>query len=1212
MDVEHRTLFHVLGPVEADDGDHGLSLGPPRQRALLGVLLLHRDEVVSTARLVDALWGEDPPRTAGHSLQTYVSGLRVVLGADRIETRPPGYVFHAASEEVDACLLEERIRAGVHALDSGDAATAAALFARGLALWHGEPLADVAGTLSIGPEVARLRELYLRALDGWAAAQLRMGRHEDVLPELERLTRAHPLAERLWCHRLVALYRAGRSADALRAYQDLRSILVEELGVDPSVEVARVYEQILVQDPHLLAIGTAPPAASDGELRNPYKGLRPFAEEDAADFFGRDDLVREMLGVLAEPGRGLLAVVGPSGSGKSSAVRAGLLPAVDRGALAGLEKAIVMTVLPSRDPVGAVAAALGGVGGGSRIPPPDDPGWLTRLLEERAGDSPVLLVIDQFEELFTLVDTDVRRWFLDALTLALDADRIDLRIVVTLRADFYDRPLGHADFGRRFVAGTVAVLPLSAEQLEEAAVGPAHRMGIVFEPALVAAMVAEVADQPGALPLFQYALTELFERRRGDTLALDAYRAFGGVRGAVSRRADDLYGRLSADEQHAARQLFLRLVHPGEHVDDSSRRLPAGEIAGLNVDPVAMQTVLDRFGRARLVSFDRDPRTGAATIEMAHDALLRTWDRLGSWIDDAREDLRRRDALVVAVDEWRSEGEHAGFLLTGPRLDAYERWAETTSLRLTSRERRFLDASLHRRDRDREAEQARHRQEEQLRRRAARRLWGLAAAVGALMMIAAVVVVGVLSDQGPRVGLVYAGGDGTFEAYIAAGVDRLERDFDVVAERVESFGGYEDATDDIASLCQAGSDVVFLGGFNYAVPGLVAAPQCPDTTLVALDADTLVELRNLSPAEFAELGLPVREMPANIVPVVFASEEGSYLAGAAAALSTRTGVVGFIGGQPDPIIETFRAGFEAGVTAVSPDVDVLATYVTHRTDDTSLLEAYGNPTLARAAALAMYEDGADVIYAVAGDSGRGVIDAAIERSDATHRWVIGVDVDWAVKEPPSRARHVLTSVLKRLDVAIVDTMQDVFDHGEIPSQPRRYGLADGGVTLSEEGGHLSAHQERLDTLRQQIIAGAVEIPTVPGGPTRPAPTQGVTAEDARIEFDGEACTYHGPTRVDTDELLHVATDNTTELALAVISARAIEPPPFDPEPVELQGIPGWVDEGTMAAVPVDPQTVGRLTVTLYPGLAELVCTWSPSPDITLSQRVVQITVTPAS
>ena len=1080
-EAEHRAratgmLFRVLGSVEVEADGGPLPVGPPRQRALLGALVLHRGEAVPPGRLVDAVWDGDPPRTAAHSVQSYVSGLRSVLGAERIETRPSGYVLHTSCDEVDACRFERLVTDGLEAAKGSAHAQAVELLEEALRWWRDDPMGGLTVGVEIAGELARLRELHVAALAGWAAAQLALGRHEQILPELERLTLRFPLRERLWGHRLLALYRAGRSADALRAYQQLRERLADELGTDPSAELVRLHEAILVQDPHLHAAEPAPPRpGTSADARNPYKGLRAFSEDDAAEFFGRDELVRDLLHVLSEQGRELLAVVGPSGSGKSSVVRGGLLPALRSGALPELEGWPIATMLPGTDPFGSVVGAVGAA------PPSAASGerWLVDLLDHPDTPRPLVLVIDQFEELFTLVaDPQDRQRFLDGLTTALEVRAAVLRVVVTLRADLFDQPLRHPRFGRRFVAGTVAVLPLTAGQLEAAASEPAHQAGVTLERGLIAQLVGDLADQPGALPLFQYTLTELFERRNGGPLTLASYRAVGGVQGAVSRRADDLYGRLTADEQAVARQLFLRLVHPGEHTTDSRRRVPVSEIAALDVDPVAVQTVLDRFGRARLLTFDRDLQTGAATVEMAHDALLESWGRLRSWADDSRDDLRRRTGLAAAAAEWRTAGQQPDYLLVGARLASYERWAAITSLHLTTAEQHYLATSVARRDREQAAAAARRQEEARLRRSAGRRLWISVAAITLVTVVAALATMRLLAEPPAQVAFVTAGANSVYEQLLEQGLADIERRFDVQTERITPVTAPGDI---VVSFCAGAFDLVFVTFTSVAdiVETVESAPDCPDTTIVMLD---MVGLEH----HF--------DLPPNVLPVTFVTAEGSFLAGAAAALHTETGVVGFVGAQPVLLIEEFRAGFEAGLAAISGDVDILATYVTDSTDHDAGLEAYGNPTGAALAASELYDRGADVVYAVAGDSSHGVLNAAIELSDpAQPLWVIGVDTDWHVTQPGGRARHVLASMVKRLDVAMVDVMQAFVD-GELSSTTRVYGLADGGVELSLRGGQVT-HTDALESLRQQVVDGTFRVPTSPSGPTLPSPAARATSAE---------------------------------------------------------------------------------------------------------------------
>jgi DNA-binding SARP family transcriptional activator len=208
-------------------GSNAAAAGPQLERTPLGALVLHRDEVLSVAALIDILWGDHPTRTASHSLQTYVSGLGSILGPDRIETRPPGYVLHATPDEVDVDRFDHTVEAATAALAAGDARHALALLDDGLGWWRGEPLADIPHDGAMAGEIARLEELHLCALERRVDAQLALDRPDAALPELERLTRLHPLREPLWSQLLLALHRAGRPGDALLTSQRLRRTLAD-------------------------------------------------------------------------------------------------------------------------------------------------------------------------------------------------------------------------------------------------------------------------------------------------------------------------------------------------------------------------------------------------------------------------------------------------------------------------------------------------------------------------------------------------------------------------------------------------------------------------------------------------------------------------------------------------------------------------------------------------------------------------------------------------------------------------------------------------------------------------------------------------------------------------------------------------------------------------------------------------------------------------
>ena len=368
----------------------------------------------------------------------------------------------------------------------------------------------------------------------------------------------------------------------------------------------------------------------------------------------------------------------------------------------------------------------------------------------------LVLVIDQFEEVFTLVtDETVRAHFLESLVTAVLDPRSRLRVIITLRADFTDKPLQYMDFGELVRQRTEFVLPLTPDELELAITGPARRVGLVMEPGLVTHIIRDVGEQPGTLPLLQYALTELYEHRAGRRLTLAAYEESGGVQGALGRRAEEVYSSLDKVGRDTARQLFLRLVTLGEGVEDTRRRVLRTELEGLTGDRgegiadkdqaigdrgqgVVINEVIDEFGKARLLSFDRDPLTRGPTVEVAHESLLQEWRRLREWLDESRADIRMQRVLGYAASEWLDSGMEVGFLLRGSRLDQFEGWADTTDLALTQGEQDYLQTCLEDR-RSREAEEAQRQAREAAAERRSRNF--LRALVGVLAVAAIVAVI---------------------------------------------------------------------------------------------------------------------------------------------------------------------------------------------------------------------------------------------------------------------------------------------------------------------------------------------------------------------------------------------------------------------------------------------------------------------------------------
>jgi WD40 repeat protein/transcriptional regulator with XRE-family HTH domain len=473
-------------------------------------------------------------------------------------------------------------------------------------------------------------------------------------------------------------------------------------------------------------------------LKNPYKGLRPFGEADAGDFFGRDALIVRLLERMAEGGaeHRFLAVVGPSGSGKSSVVRAGVVPALRQGGVAGSDRWFIAELTPGAHPLEELELAL------LQVAVRQPAGLLDQLRRDTSGllhaaqriqpagsDAELLLVIDQFEEVFTLVDDEATRLhFLDSLVTAVSTPGSCVRAIVTLRADFYDRPLRYNGIGELIQQHTEVVLPLTPDELEQAIVEPARRAGATVEAAAVADIVRDVGDHPGTLPLLQYALTELFEHRDGRVLTRAAYRAGGGVRGSLARRAEAIYAVLDPVAKETARQAFLRLITLGDGVEDTRRRVqidelyaetaPDSEGSAARARPApslgpspTVDAVLDRFGQARLLTFDHDPQTRGRTVEVAHEALLRAWGRLRGWLDTSRADVRAQRLLAGAAAEWAQHDRDSGFLASGARLVQFAALLDNGSVALNDLENIYVNSSVAERDRLAAAEQERQARE---------------------------------------------------------------------------------------------------------------------------------------------------------------------------------------------------------------------------------------------------------------------------------------------------------------------------------------------------------------------------------------------------------------------------------------------------------------------------------------------------------------------
>ncbi len=681
-------------------------------RLVLALLVCERDRAVSREELAANLWGEERPRTWETALRGLVSRVRSVLVAaglgDRETIVRADFGTYRAQLPADTIVdLEQALRDvedAEAALRDGEVALAAARAARGRAVLE-RPLLPGVEAPWLDARRAELVLWTVRCLEALATARLALGDHDHAIVAAEQATAVDPYRESAYRLLLKAHRAAGNPSAALRAYERCRLRLAEELGVDPAPETQDLHLELLHEGHRAEALpattpsGTAVVALGDAD---PYPGLRPFAEEDAPVFFGRGADVTRMLERLAA--YRFLAVLGSSGSGKSSLVRAGLVPALRRGALPASDTWAIRTLRPGRDPLRALAGELAGLDPGLT-----DESTCARLMADRSvldrvvecvvgADAPseqrVVLIIDQLEEAFAPgVDAHRRRAFLDALASAASTAGGRTVVVVTLRADFYPRLAEHPRFADLTSRHQLLLTPMDEVGLAEAITGPARLAGVGMQPGLVETILRDVARRPGSLPLLSHCLLELWRRRREDGMTLAAYRQTGGMEGALAQRAETVYLAMSPAERSTTRLLLLRLVEPAEEADDLRRRVPLAEILTQAQEEAAAGALVQRLAEARLLTTDGSS-TGEAWVEISHEALVAGWPRLRGWVEEDRAGLVVHRRLTGAAEEWTRLGRDPDALYRGAQLAEACAWAERHPEAPNEQERAFLDAGV--------------------------------------------------------------------------------------------------------------------------------------------------------------------------------------------------------------------------------------------------------------------------------------------------------------------------------------------------------------------------------------------------------------------------------------------------------------------------------------------------------------------------------------
>ncbi|MFK8851679.1 hypothetical protein [Streptomyces sp. Ac-502] len=442
---------------------------------------------------------------------------------------------------------------------------------------------------------------------------------------------------------------------------------VQACGGNPQ-EWEQRWQEVRDEEAHL-------PRDPDEEAAEPpYRGLARFEPGDHARFFGRTHLTDELTDLTSE--HRCVLVVGPSGSGKSSLLRAGLIPRLRNTTDPARRPAAIRILTPGPRPVHEHR----------------------KLFTPAAGSGDTWLVVDQFEEVFTLCQEPRERQEFIGLLLSARAPGSRLRVVAGVRADFYARCLQHEGLAAVIREASLPVGPMTPDELRAVIVKPAAAAGLIVERTLTARLVEEAGQEPGGLPLLSHTLLETWRRRRGRALTLEGYQAAGGIHGAIAQTAEDFYSRLTPPQAEAARHILLRLITPGEGAPDTRRPIDRTELATAHcaapgdgpAPGAAPDAVLQQLARARLVTLDD------TTVDLAHEALITAWPRLHQWIEDNRERLRHHRRLTDASRNWHQRRRDSGALLRGTALaeaqDAFHTPAQQAEL--SALERSFLHQSV--------------------------------------------------------------------------------------------------------------------------------------------------------------------------------------------------------------------------------------------------------------------------------------------------------------------------------------------------------------------------------------------------------------------------------------------------------------------------------------------------------------------------------------
>jgi len=749
--------IRLLGPPQVNLAREAVAeLRSDKAFGLLAYLAVESDRAHRREKLAGMLWPDYVERSARANLRRALADLRQAIG-DKHATPPyllttrQTVQFNTTSDSwIDVVAFQTLLESAKSSRPPN-----VQQLENAVRLYRGPFLEGFSIADSPGFEewVVLTREQYFRqateALQRLSDEYEERGQYERALPFAWRQLEIDPWRES--AHRQVMRLLAldGQRDAALAQYDTCRRLLAAELGAEPSAKTQQLYQQLLREE-------WPPPVPSEAEVfvrqprvvgECPYRGLAAFHEQDAPFFFGREDSVTLLLDALCRQPP-IVVLVGSSGSGKSSTVYAGLLPQLRGG---DNEEWLIAHCRPGGQPFHSLAAAL------LLLLEPQSSetdrlleaqklatAWheeglallttVERILEIHPKKGRLLVFIDQFEELYTLCPKpDTRRAFLNLVLPAARAEEDILApafvLLFTLRADFMGQALVYRPFADTLQEGALMLGPMNRSELCAAIEEPAEKQGAAFEPGLVDRILDDVGEEPGNLPLLEFALTLLWEQAEDGWLTHESYEALGRVDGALARYAEQMFVDLAPDDQAKVPRILAQLVQPGEGTEDTRRVATRAEVGEAN------WPLTQHLADKRLVVTGRDT-SGNEIVEVAHEALIQNWGRLQRWLSRDRAFRVWQEGLRAALRQWEGSGRDEGALLRGVPLVQAEDWLAAREDYLSLAEWEFIGASAALREQqtaDREAQQQRELTAE----RRARRLWGALAGVLAVATVVA-------------------------------------------------------------------------------------------------------------------------------------------------------------------------------------------------------------------------------------------------------------------------------------------------------------------------------------------------------------------------------------------------------------------------------------------------------------------------------------------